>query len=741
MLSALAQGFRIRILLVAMLVSSAGLLSVRAESDGGWPRQIEAGVAKVLIYQPQLESFEGNELTWRAAVSVAIDGEEPGFGAVWATSRVETDRDTRMVSILEIRIDRVRFGEASPEHQQQLADLLEREIPSWDVELSLDRLLAGLDAIEGAAAGATDLATRPPKILFEQEPAVLILLDGKPKLQSVENSDYMVVANTAFLIAFHSPTKTYYLDGGEIWYQAEDVMGPWQLIENPPADVVALRPPPPPEEEPAAEETASDRAAEDEPERDERIPRVIVVTEPTELIVADGEPAWTPLEESDLLYMSNSESNVLLEVATQRYFAALSGRWYASKSLEGPWDFVSSDELPEAFTEIQPDSEMAHLRTYVSGTEEARDAVLDNMIPQTAAVNRKDAKLDVTYDGDPQFEPIDTTEMKYAVNTQTPVILADGKYYACDEAIWFVASKPSGPWQVTDTVPAAIYTIPPSSPVYNVRYVYVYDSTPEVVYVGYTPGYTGSYVYNSTIVYGTGYYYPGWYGAYYYPRPATWGFSVRWNPWYGWSFGLSYSRGPFTISIGRGGYHGGWWGPRGYRGYRRGYNRGYGHGYRAGYRAGHNQAQRNNMYRSQSNRDRVAHTGGAGGNRNRPATADNRQNNVYADRNGDVYRKNDDGWQKREKDSWSNADLPSDRGGSGSRPSTGTTQPSQRPDSASKPSGSQNRQKQPSTGSSSSSNLSRDYNSRQRGTQRTNNYRSSGGGSRGGSRGGGGRRR
>ena len=44
------------------------------------------------------------------------------------------------------------------------------------------------------------------------------------------------------------------------------------------------------------------------------------------------------------------------------------------------------------------------------------------------------------------------------------------------------------------SVPAVIYSIPPSSPVHYVTYVRVYDWTPQVVYVGYTPGYYGTYV-------------------------------------------------------------------------------------------------------------------------------------------------------------------------------------------------------------------------------------------------------
>jgi len=122
----------------------------------------------------------------------------------------------------------------------------------------------------------------------------------------------------------------------------------------------------------------------------------------------------------------------------------------------------------------------------------------------------------VEYDGEPKFEPIEDTKLTYASNTATPVIAAGGKYYAVDEAVWFVAAKPTGSWAVAIEVPDEIYTIPVKSPLYYVTFVRIYGYTPEVVYVGYTQGYTNVYVYNNTIVYGTGYWYPGWYGRYYY---------------------------------------------------------------------------------------------------------------------------------------------------------------------------------------------------------------------------------
>src|SRR5207344_3390713 len=107
--------------------------------------------------------------------------------------------------------------------------------------------------------------------------------------------------------------------------------------------------------------------------------------------------------------------------------------------------------------------------------------------------------------------------------------------------------------------PKDVQKIPPSNEAYNTKYVYVYESTPEYVYMGYTPGYMGCYVYGPTIVYGTGYYYAPWYGAVYYPRPVTWGFAFSYNPWYGWSVGIGFNYGFMHIGIGFG--YGGWYGP------------------------------------------------------------------------------------------------------------------------------------------------------------------------------------
>ena len=112
----------------------------------------------------------------------------------------------------------------------------------------------------------------------------------------------------------------------------------------------------------------------------------------------------------------------------------LSGRWYKAPALKGPWSYVASDELPKSFKDIPKDSDSADVLAYVAGTLEAREAVLDAQIPQTATVKRGSVDLDVEYDGDPQFQAIDGTSLYRAVNTADQVIKDGETYYLVRDA-------------------------------------------------------------------------------------------------------------------------------------------------------------------------------------------------------------------------------------------------------------------------------------------------------------------
>ena len=662
----------------------------------GWPRALDIPEGRIVVYQPQTDALDGQRLSYRSAVSVTRTGEtEPVFGTVWIESRVATDTDARTAVLTDFTIARVRFPSASDEDQQALTAVLEREAVAWEFEIALDRLLATLDLAEHDRIVAEDLKSDPPVVVVERKPAVLVSFDGDPIVADLPGgSDLETVVNTAFWIVKDPKDSAYYLFAdGETWYRAENLLGPWTTGKKPSKKVRKSVPDELREEMAEVELTGAP-------------PKIVVATEPTELVVIEGEPKLEAIEGTDLLGVSNSESDLVLETSTQDYFLLLSGRWYQSGALDGPWTFVAADALPESFVRIPEEGDFGHLLTFVGGTKQAQEAILEAQVPQTAAVEL-DATIDVTYDGEPQFEPIGETEMSYAVNTADQVILVGSTYYCVRDAVWYFARQPTGPWRVATEVPADIQEIPPSSPVYNTKYVEVYESTPEVVYMGYYPGYYGSYVWGPTIVWGTGWWYRPWWGHYYYPRYPTWGFHVRYHPWYGWGFGFSYSTGRFTFGIGFGGYRGyrgGYYGPRGY--YPR-YNRNTVNINNINVNRPGNlpstrpaRAPNGNIYARPENRDRIASVDRTG-NRTRPTTLEGLPNNVYSDRSGQVYQRAQSGdWQTRDKSGWSSQTGQRDR-------SAGRQQPQ---------------------------NLNRDYQARQRGQQRAQTYQRSGGARRGGGR-------
>jgi hypothetical protein len=551
--------------------------------------------------------------------------------------------------------------------------------------------------------------------------------------------------------------RNYYLYGADYWYKSTDpVKSAWANIPKPPAGVVNFYT----EMNKQVDLTGADTQTATNPPSANKTtgpPSIVVRTKPAELVQSNGEPKYAPIQGTQILYITNSDDNIFMTIDRNQYYVLVSGRWYRSPAMTGPWSYIDSDKLPSDFAKIPEGSDKDIVLASIAGTEAAKDAVMDAQIPQTAAVDRKTAKCEVNYDGDPKFEKIQGTNLARAMNTSSTVLLYENTYYVCDNAIWFTGESPVGPWEVATSIPGEIQKIPPDDPSYNVKYVYIYDVQPEIVYVGYTPGYMGSYVYGPTVVYGTGWVYPPFYGPYYYPRPVTFGFSMHYNPWCGWSMGFTMSAGWFSMSFGGPmGHRGGWWGPPMYHPpFHPPYNHYYGPRppvYRGGGNAINiNNSRNTNIYNKRadgsvkpaqqpsiSNRAGNAGQKGSGpsiqpanragaGNAATSKRAAGQKNNVYTDKKGDVYRNDNGNWQKNNGKSWESTQTKQQGRPDSPKPQDRTTQPKQQDRSSGFNQQEMNRQSQ----------------SRDRGSQNMNNRssmqrstpsRGGGGGGRGGKR-------
>jgi hypothetical protein len=641
------------------LLAAAAAWSLAAEALV-WPQEVTAPEGTIVVYQPQPESLKGNVLTGRAAMSLELKGnKEPVFGAFWFTAIVDTDGDEDVAAVRSVKVTEVRWPDSKDADEQRFTRIVEDAVRETRFEISRDQLSASLATAAQEEKSLAALKMDPPKIVFSEQLAVLLLYDGKPRFSPVENSDYERALNTPFVVVRNKKSKSLYLSSGTLWYQARDPLGPWARTTSPPGDLVRMLPPPD-SSEPAPT----------------KIPAIVVATEATELIVTDGKPNWKSLSGGQLLYVANTETPWVREPTARDMYLLLSGRWFRAAGPTGPWTFVRADKLPASFKDIPPASEIGGLRASVAGTEEANEAVLDAQIPQTAAINRSDARLSVQYDGAPKFEKIPGTAVSYAVNTGTQVLQVSGRYYAVDNGVWFTSAAATGPWAVADKIPEdEIQKIPPASPVYNTTYVHVYQSTPQVVYVGYTPGYLWSYPYYGVPIYGTGWYYPPYWGSYYYPRPPTWGLHVGYNPWTGWHYGVSWSNGFFSMGVSWGGGWGGAYGPGGCCGgwYGGGYrgpvfintgNINIGNNISVGNRTDirnridkdtgirGNRVGNDSIYKRPENRARNVDRATAQKNLRPAKPTTGRQNDVYADKNGTVARRVGDSWETRDQGAW-----------------------------------------------------------------------------------------
>lgn len=549
---------------VVLLLMTACFYKV-AGAQSSWPLVIESTTQVIYIYEPEAENYTGNELSFRSTISISEPKDAaPVFGAMWAKAMLEENKARQTVSVANVAIQSIRFADGeSVASESQLIPLIRNGMIRQRPEMSMQQLHDNLNATQKEAALAATINHAPPRIIYRSEPSILVTIDGPPVMQATSVKGVSMVSNTPFLILEYA--SRFYLSNGSLWYRAASIMGQWTPETKIPEQV-----------EKVAKSLRNDDDEILAENMDSEYPAIIVSTEPAELIQTDGVPILDAIAGTYLYYINNTDDYLILDSKTRTYYLLLAGRWYTASRLSGSWNYIAAENLPEEFALIPEGTEVDAVLANVPGTMAAQEAVMDAQIPQTAMVDRQTATTSVEYDGYPSFESIQGTDLRMASNSSNTVIMEGNAYYVVDNGVWFIGASPQGPWRVSDRRPVQVNIIPPSSPAYNVKYVYIYRSTPQFVYVGYTRGYLSGFVVGHTVVYGTGFHYHPWYGVHYYPRPWTWGFGMNYNPWWGWSVNFRYGVG------GRGGWFAyncppshrmahrhyqrtGWWGPQAYR--------------------------------------------------------------------------------------------------------------------------------------------------------------------------------
>lgn len=643
----------------------------------GWPRSYETGKGRMILYQPQFTEwidFKSIEALV-AAEFIKTPEANPVFGVIGLKGKTSYDEDADEVVITDTAVTELNFSGLDRNELTALAVETGKLLPTGPITVPESRVTASL-AEQKRMTDVQGLKADPPPIFVSKSPAVLVQSDGEPAYAPVKGK-----TGLSFLV--NSNWDLFRIDDGSAlflrddthWLTAGAMAGPWASVAELPTLLKDL----------PDDGNWSDARGAMPPEayNNGTVPKVIATDKPSELILFDGEPKLQGVAGTALEWASNTESDVFFDKTGRQWYVLLSGRWFRSATLDGPWTFATPD-LPADFRSIPEDAPYYSVRSSVPGTSESAEARLKASIPSTARVETGSINPAVAYTGDAQFAPIGTANLSYATNTTDTVIKVEDRYFLLQDGVWFTADSPNGPWQLAREVPEAIYQIPPSSPVYNATYVRVYDTEPDAVWYGYTMGYLYGFPAWGTYVYGTGWgYSPYWYNwagygyPIYYPRPATWGIGAYYNPMRGIYGRYGYAYGPYrgiagarvwNAAAGTYGRAGAAWGPRGSAGFVGAYNPRTGGGaFAAGGRNVYGAWKSAGVKRGSEWARVTARENVAGGSSLRWNTSngqgfvrEGRRGDLYAGRDGNVYRNTGDGWQRFDG-GWQNVGRPEPR--------------------------------------------------------------------------------
>ena len=250
-----------------------------------WPKVvIHPSGTEITLYQPQVESFDKVNLEFRSAVMINTPKQEdPIFGAVWVKTKILTDRDTREISLDDVRVTDAKFPNQDSTKIEELKKFLSGEIPKWELDITIDQLIAYLD--EDKKKEEDKFKNDPPEIICVDHPAVLITIDGEPKFKDLGETDLLIVVNTPFFIAKQDFDEIYYLKGGVLWYKSNTILDGYEFTKEIPDELLdyVLKENP-------------DEYKDVNPDTIKVKPEIIVRTKPAELIETDGDPELGSIE-------------------------------------------------------------------------------------------------------------------------------------------------------------------------------------------------------------------------------------------------------------------------------------------------------------------------------------------------------------------------------------------------------------------------------------------------------------
>ena len=283
--------------------NQTGARSTKPAQDRGWPRGYSLpSEAQIVLFEPQIASWENQKHAVAfAAVSYVAKGEQkPVLGTIKLETETEVSLEQRLVKFSTLKITETNFQTLPKEQTREIVDEIEKNIPDEDRIITLDRVLAYVDKSTISPKNVAGLKSDPPKIYMSQTPSILVSFDGEPIWSPIKGNELKFAVNTNWDVFQHTPTGLYYLRNDTSWLKSTQLTGAWSRAGKLPDSFNKL-----PEDENWKDVRSNLPGA-----NIKELPSVYVSAEPAELILIEGAPIYVPVPNTQLLWVSNTESDL-----------------------------------------------------------------------------------------------------------------------------------------------------------------------------------------------------------------------------------------------------------------------------------------------------------------------------------------------------------------------------------------------------------------------------------------------
>jgi len=205
-----------------------------------FPRRLETEAGVVVVHAPQIDTWKDfAAVEARVAVEVTPAGEEEAiYGVAEFTADTDPNLELRVVAVEKATITVTSFPESDEARREQLDQIVRNSVQSKTHYLPLDVMLSYI-ASDAKMPEEEGLSFEPPAIFYSDSPAVLLITDGEALLAPIPDTKLQYVVNTNWDL-FRYKEKEWYLRHGSRWLKNRELNGEWKYDSSLPSDFKKL---------------------------------------------------------------------------------------------------------------------------------------------------------------------------------------------------------------------------------------------------------------------------------------------------------------------------------------------------------------------------------------------------------------------------------------------------------------------------------------------------------------------